>query len=150
MIICYDWCMPNVTEDDLAVLRRGMAYLTGMPVKLEDDRPAVAFDPKTAELPAGVRQRYNTAVHKMFLAIKEIEEISTGTWTAARIDGKCSWCLDPMTVPDRTQGGGRTKRFCSSNCRVAFHRWSMNASPTNDRMAWLKRNRAGLDSIEEE
>lgn len=150
MIICYDWYMPNVTKTDLEILRRGMCYLSGVPMKLEENEFTVAFDAKTAELPAGVRRRYDAAVHKMFLAIKEIEEVSTGTWQAARVDGKCSWCLDPMTVPDRTQGGGRTKRFCSSHCRVSFHRWTKDPERAPDRQTWVINNRPGLHHDDDE
>lgn len=34
----------------------------------------------------------------------------------------CERCGAAMPVPARTQGGGRTKRYCSTRCRVAAHR----------------------------
>ncbi|MCW2853487.1 MAG: hypothetical protein JWM84_3151 [Nocardioides sp.] len=34
----------------------------------------------------------------------------------------CEQCGSRMDVPNREQGGGRTKRFCSSRCRTAAHR----------------------------
>lgn len=34
----------------------------------------------------------------------------------------CDRCGTHMDVPDREQGGGRTKRYCSTACRVAAHR----------------------------
>jgi hypothetical protein len=42
---------------------------------------------------------------------------------ATRINGRCVWCGEPMEVPQREQGGGRTKRFCSPAHRIAHHRW---------------------------
>jgi hypothetical protein len=47
-----------------------------------------------------------------------------------RIDGKCAWCLEPMPVPVRPQGGGRTKKFCSDTCRQAEHRHRKHAERT--------------------
>lgn len=65
---------------------------------------------------------------------------------AARIDGRCSWCRDPMPVPERQQGGGRTKRFCSAQCRLAANRWQNDPEHNADRLTWLRRHRPGLDS----
>jgi hypothetical protein len=39
-----------------------------------------------------------------------------------RVNGKCSWCGDPMPVPERPQGGGRTKLYCSPAHKQAAHR----------------------------
>ena len=41
---------------------------------------------------------------------------------AQRVDGHCSWCRVRMPVPDRTQGGGRSKKFCSAACKQAEYR----------------------------
>lgn len=34
----------------------------------------------------------------------------------------CIRCGEAMPVPEREQGGGRTKLYCSTRCRVAAHR----------------------------
>ncbi|MCU1592553.1 MAG: hypothetical protein JWP11_3809 [Frankiales bacterium] len=34
----------------------------------------------------------------------------------------CEHCGDEMPVPRREQGGGRTKRYCSTRCRTAAYR----------------------------
>jgi hypothetical protein len=39
-----------------------------------------------------------------------------------RVIARCSWCGEPMPTPDRPQGGGRTKLYCSETHRVAAHR----------------------------
>lgn len=40
----------------------------------------------------------------------------------SRVNGKCSWCGEPMPVPERPQGGGRTKLYCSPAHKQAAHR----------------------------
>lgn len=54
----------------------------------------------------------------------------------ARLNGKCAWCTDPMPVPARQQGGGRTKRFCSAACKQAHHRWTQDPQRFPDAQAW--------------
>lgn len=46
----------------------------------------------------------------------------TGT-PLPRLDGRCSWCGLAMPVPERPQGGGRSRRFCSPGCKQAHWRW---------------------------
>lgn len=45
-----------------------------------------------------------------------------------RVDGRCSWCGDPMPVPERPQGGGRTKLYCSDAHKQAAHRAAREAN----------------------
>lgn len=58
-----------------------------------------------------------------------------------RVNGQCAWCADPMPVPSREQGGGRTKRFCSPACKQAHHRWSRNPDKYPDAQAWTLQRR---------
>lgn len=55
-------------------------------------------------------------------------QATEGLDTPRRINGKCSWCGEPMEVPDRPQGGGRTKRFCSEAHKQAAHRAAQQAT----------------------
>jgi hypothetical protein len=65
-----------------------------------------------------------------------------------RIDGVCVWCRDPMPVPARPQGGGRTKRFCSEACKVASHRWTHDPDNNPDAQTWTLARR-GLYATKE-
>jgi hypothetical protein len=43
----------------------------------------------------------------------------------------CRNCAHPMSVPDRPQGGGRTKIYCGTRCRVEAYRlrkWTIHGS----------------------
>jgi hypothetical protein len=44
------------------------------------------------------------------------------THMTQRINGHCTSCGQTMAVPDRPQGGGRTKLYCSPGCRQRSYR----------------------------
>ena len=46
----------------------------------------------------------------------------------SRVNGHCSWCGDPMPVPERPQGGGRTKLYCSPAHKQAAHRAELRST----------------------
>lgn len=58
-----------------------------------------------------------------------------------RVDGRCSWCRDPMPVPDRPQAGGRTKLFCSPACKQAEYRHRTDPDRYPDAQTWAVNNR---------
>jgi hypothetical protein len=49
---------------------------------------------------------------------EDAEELLGAAWLLP----VCEQCGADMPVPERAQGGGRTKRFCSGRCRTAAHR----------------------------
>jgi hypothetical protein len=48
---------------------------------------------------------------------------------ATRVDGRCSWCGTPMPVPERPQGGGRSKLYCSAGHKQAAYRAAKSQAP---------------------
>lgn len=60
----------------------------------------------------------------------ETPEQSPGPADASQppqLNGQCSWCGQQMPIPDRAQGGGRNKRFCSAACKQGHHRWQQSS-----------------------
>lgn len=46
-----------------------------------------------------------------------------------RIDGRCSWCGELLgKLPDRAQGGGNARLWCSSAHRQAAYRWRRDSA----------------------
>jgi hypothetical protein len=66
---------------------------------------------------------------------------------AERIDGRCAWCLDWMPVPDREQGGGRSKKFCSPACKQAEYRHRKQPERYPDAQTWTLARRGPVKVI---
>jgi hypothetical protein len=56
------------------------------------------------------------------LPVRHLEDVRTPVGTSSLRRPVCQHCGEWMTVPDREQGGGRTKRYCSGRCRTAASR----------------------------
>lgn len=95
--------------------------------------------------PAPIRETFASALADLTRTVQALRQMDAGTWTE-RVDGRCAWCRDPMPVPARPQGGGKTKLYCSDRCRIAAYWWRKDPTRNPDRQAWLARHREGLDS----
>lgn len=81
---------------------------------------------RTALLRLGPTQLANLIEALIDPSIDQLRKSLTAS--AGRLNGRCSWCGGPMPVPERPQGGGRTKLYCSDAHKQAAHRAAREAN----------------------